>query len=99
MATMIDDKRIPDGIREIITFPSTANETNPKNWSPSAIVRSDSFPSMGQQQLFLPWLSLCPNPELPLVSSNRIHFIFQPELFDNPKNESEFDVTSFFQAT
>jgi hypothetical protein len=86
----IDVKRIPDGTREIITAPAKANEIKPANYSPSAIVRSDTFPDVGEQGLFLPWLSLCPNPELPLVSSNRIHFTFNPKLFGTPKDEGGF---------
>jgi len=91
LPAMTDDKRIPDGIREII-FPDKTNSVTAdgRRISPSSIVRSDKFPSIGSHELFLPWLSLCPNPELPLVSSNLIHFIFQPELLDNPKNEGGF---------
>jgi RNA polymerase sigma factor (sigma-70 family) len=88
MATVMDEKRIPDGIREIITFPPMPNP--PKNLRPSANVRSNAFPSIGQHELFLPWLSLCPNPELPLINSNLIHQNFRPELFGNPKDASGF---------
>ena len=90
MATMIDDKRIPDGMREILTSPSMTNKIQPKNWSPSATVTSDTFPDQGQRELFLPWLALCPNPELPLVNSNLIHVLFRREFFNNPKNEGGF---------
>ena len=95
MATMIDDKRIPDGIREIISFPSDKNTVTAdgRRISKTALVRSGSFPSVGQQEVFLPWLSLCPNPELPLVNSNLIHIVFMPELFDNPKNAGGFKAT------
>jgi len=92
LTTMIDDKQIPGGIREILSFPSDTNTltADGKRISKSATVRSDRFPNIGQQQVFLPWLTLCPNPELPLVNSNSIHFVFQPKLFDNPKNEGGF---------
>ena len=85
MGTVIDCKRIPDGIREIITPPDNTN-------NPSATTSSSSFPSMAQQELFLPWLSLCPNPELPMVSSNLIHFDFRREMLSNPKNEGRFSI-------
>ena len=87
---MIDVKRIPDGTREIITAPAKANEIKPANYTPSAMVQSDTFPGIGDEKLFLSWLSLCPNPELPLINSNRIHFAFNPKLFDNPKDAGEF---------
>jgi hypothetical protein len=45
------------------------------------------------RELFLPWLSLCPNPELPLVNSNLIHVVFRREFFENPKNEGGFRAT------
>ena len=95
MATMIDDKRIPDGIREIFSFPSDTNTVTAdgRPISKTAIVRLGSFPSVAQQEVFLPWLCLCPNPELPLVNSRLIHINFMPELFDNPKNAGGFKAT------
>ena len=90
MGTMIDEKRIPDGVREILTWPPMRNEIRPKNWSPSAIVTTNMFPAIGQKELFLPWLSLCPRPRLPLVSFNLIHQNFQPGLFSAPEDASGF---------
>lgn len=87
---MLDDKRIPDGMREILTFPADSEKIQPKNWHPSATVTSNAFPTFGQKELFLPWLSLCPKPELPLVGSNSIHQSFMPEFFSNPKDASGF---------
>jgi len=92
MASMIDYKRIPDGVRQIVTFPSTPNESKQQNWKPSANVQTNTFPDWGFQELAMPWLSLCPNPELPLIDSNRIHFIFDPKDFDSPKNNGGFSV-------
>ncbi len=93
--SVIDCRRIPDGIREITTF--STNAVTPgidlKKLHPSAFARSDRFPDMAEQELFLPWLSLCPNPELPVVNSNLIHFIFKPKYFDNAKNEGGFKVS------
>jgi RNA polymerase sigma factor (sigma-70 family) len=91
-AIMMDCKQIPDGIREIVTFPSQ-NEVKPPNWYPSAIVSSDKFPNIGLKGLFLPWLSLCPNPDLPLINSNLIHLNFQSDLFDNPKDGGRFHLS------
>ena len=94
MATMIDDKRIPDGVREIISFPSDTNTVTAdgRRISKTALVRPGNFPSVGQQEVFLPWLSLCPNPELPLVNSSLIHN-FLPEFSDNPKDQGGLKVS------
>ena len=77
---MTDDKRIPGGMREIITFPPNPNEIKPPNLRPAASVTTNTFPVIGMHGLFLPWLSLCPNPELPLVGPHLINF-FQPSRF------------------
>jgi RNA polymerase sigma factor (sigma-70 family) len=90
IATMIDDKRISGGMRQIVTSLLKSNEPKPKNLIASAEVRSNIFPDMSQQELFLPWLSLCQNPELPLIGTNLIHINFQHELFNNPKDEGSF---------
>jgi len=89
---MVDEKRIPGGVREIITPKPATNValSGSKKTSPFATVRSNTIPQWGAKEFSLPWLSLCPNPELPLINSNLIHFLFQPELFDNPKNEGGF---------
>jgi RNA polymerase sigma factor (sigma-70 family) len=84
----LDEKKIPDGTREIIVFSPTMS-TDPKVMN-LAMVRSHRFPEWGLHGLFVPWLSLCPNPELPVTVSNRIHFEFQPELYGDPKNEAGF---------
>jgi len=87
---MIDIKRIPDGTREILISPNEANKIKTANYSPSARVQSDTFPNIGEQELFLSWLSLCPNPELPLINSNQIHFAFNPKIFDKPRDAGGF---------
>ena len=94
LATMVDEKRIPDGIRKIITIPSVTNLAKPGTilTRPSASVQTNTFPDVGEKNLFLPWLSLCPNPELPLFNSDLIHLNFQPKLFGNPEDRSRFKV-------
>src|SRR6185312_15577176 len=85
---VFDEKPIPDGTREIII--SSPNMSTDSKVMKLAIVRSNAFPQWGMDALFVPWLSLCPNPELPLIASNRIHFEFQPEIFGDSKNEAGF---------
>jgi len=86
IGTVVDCKRIPDGIRHIITPPNNTN-------APSASAVASLFPAMARQELFLPWLSLCPNSELPMVNKNRIHFDLRPEKLGNPKNEGGFKLS------
>ena len=97
LATIKDDKRIPDGMREIVTFPPWTNRVEPPNVRPFATVTSDTFPDEGERGLFLPWLALCPSPELPLVGSNSIRTIFMSRnLFTNlanPENSGGFKAT------
>ena len=91
LATMIDQKRIPDGRRQILSFPPWTND--PPNVSPLALVTPDTFPDEREQGLFLPWLALCPTPELPLVSSKRIRILFDRKFFTNPENSGGFEAT------
>lgn len=94
VGAVIDCKSIPDGIRQIITLPSNTNgiENETKQKIPSATTQATPFPLMSQQELFLPWLSLCPNPQLPIISSNLIHFDFRPQFLNNSKNEGGFNL-------
>jgi hypothetical protein len=97
VGTMIDCKRIPDGIRQIITPRKNTNSIiikAPKGDPYAyAITKSIAFPEMADQVLFLPWLSLCPSPELPLISSNHIHFNFSSQFLNNPQNEGDFNAS------
>jgi len=36
------------------------------------------------------WLMLCPNPDLPIIKSNRIKRFYPSKFWDNPKNEGTF---------
>jgi len=85
---VLDEKKIPDGTRQIIVSAPNIS-TDPKVMN-LAIVQSNQFPEWGSHGLFVPWLSLCPNPELPIIASNRIHFNFQPELYGDAKNDGSF---------
>jgi hypothetical protein len=82
--TIVDCKRIPDGNRLVTIF---ANDTNSK----FAIAQRGAFPPFQRPELFLAWLTLCPNAELPLVNSNSMRFNFSPELDQDPNNQGPFD--------
>jgi RNA polymerase sigma factor (sigma-70 family) len=84
----LDNKRVPGGIRKIL-IPPPSMKFNPGVFTP-AFVRPDQFPEWGYHELYVPWLSLWPNPELPLTGSGRIHFAMEPELYGNPRNVGSF---------
>jgi hypothetical protein len=82
--TLLDCKRIPDGIRQIALFRGDTNH-------PYAVAQRGSFPAFLQRELFLPWLTLCPDPQLPMVNSNLIRFDFSAEFENEPGNQGRFD--------
>lgn len=88
----VDCQRIPDGIRQIIIYTNlTKNRISISR--PYATTQTIPFPSQSDNGLFLPWLSLCPRPELPIINSNLIHFLFLPQFLNNPQNQGGFDLS------
>lgn len=92
--TVTDEKRIPNGMRTIYTFPSQPgiDAATTAKVKPSAMVTTNHIPDVGSQEVFLPWLSLCPNPELPLLGSNLIHRWVQIV------QQNELTATNHYQA-
>lgn len=92
--TMIDIRNIPDGIREIMNFSSnaTAPGIGLKNIDPSAIANTNRFPEWEAQEVFLPWLTLCPRPDLPFIDSTLMRVHFESQVFDNIKNKGRFEL-------
>jgi hypothetical protein len=89
---MIDFLRISGGTRFFI-----GEETNVhtamlrgQHWMPSATTSPLPFPTMALQATFVPWLALCPQPELPFVDAGHIRFNFTPEYLNDPRNAGEF---------
>jgi hypothetical protein len=93
--TTIDCRRIPGGIREIISYSTNALhlKQNIPNLRPSASAKTNTYPEWERQEIFLPWLSLCPNAELPLISSNLMRAYFDYELLNDPHNEGRFTLS------
>ena len=92
IVTAYDEKRIPDGIREILTVPAATIAPKPGTppIRPYASVRTNVFPNPGRRGLFLPWLSLCPKPELPFVDSRFISYPFPYSPLDRFTNKCPF---------
>lgn len=85
--------RIPDGTRSFVLFKNrtSAGLTTMANASP------DFFPITGKTELLIPWLALCPNPELPVLDRKRMRrFInlpdYRPNIFNAPENEGFYQM-------
>ena len=90
-----DWKIIPNGIRKMVIFINNTNTigSNGVALRQFAEAITNTFPLASKKGIFLPWLSLCPDPKLPLVDSNSIAFNFQPKFSGHPKNRGTYSVT------
>ena len=80
---VLDCENIPDGVRQVIIHRESKT-------APYATTEPTPFPAWLEKGLFLPWLGLCPRPDLPLINSNHIRFCFLPQFITNPANEGLF---------
>lgn len=87
-----DWKSIPNGTRQIVTFINHTNlvASNGVPIRPFAEATTSMFPTASKKGLFVPWLSLCPYPDLPTIDSNTIPFNFQPKFAGHPKNKGTY---------
>jgi hypothetical protein len=87
-----DWKPIPNGTRQVVIFNNRTNimASNGVPVRPFAEAITNTFPTASKKGLFLPWLSLCPNPDLPVIDSNSIPFNFQPRFSAHPQNKGTF---------
>jgi hypothetical protein len=89
---LLNCKRIPDGIRLIV---ARADESGPilkSNVIQSAIVQPISIPNPGSADLLLCWLSLCPQPELPLIETNRMRRLVSSEFLSDSRNQGTYNI-------
>jgi hypothetical protein len=85
--------KVPGGVRGYFRF---ANELN--KGMPGSIVCPIAYPSADHTEAFAIWLSLCPNPDLPLIDARRMRrFLPVPgcnlDLLNRPENEGSYAVT------
>lgn len=95
MGNTIDYRRIPDGTRQVIVEATNAKPpiSIGKPTSPSATTSLLPFPPIGSQALFVPWLALCPIPELPFVDATHIRFDFSPRFLNEPLNAGGYSLS------
>jgi hypothetical protein len=85
-------KRVPDGVRYYSLFQNSANEAA-KGHLPVVEVIPTAFPPINFREQLLSWLALCPNPELPIVSSN------QMQRFTSQRRLNEADNVGNYHAS
>lgn len=78
-------RRLPDGIRQILTSPENARSSREKVM-PSAMVFPIAFPPPEKPILFTAWLTLCPTVELPIIDARHMRRLIAREQLDHPKN-------------
>jgi hypothetical protein len=87
--TVIDCKRVPGGVRYYSVFPNTESEAA-EGVLPFVEVLPTAFPPINFRELLLCWLALCPNAELPTVSSNQMRRFTSQKRLDEPDNVGEY---------
>jgi len=85
--------KIPDGTRAYVLFESTTNQ----GLATMAYACPRSIPTPGRKELLVPWLALCPHPELPLIDGKRMRRFInliddRPKIFNAPQNEALYEV-------
>lgn len=84
--TVLNCRRIPDGIRYFPTFPSTQADHAPKPLT-TALAEPLTFPPPEYAGMLASWLMLCPHAELPVVGEGRIRRFLTTPLMKNRDNE------------
>jgi len=56
----------------------------------TAVAEPISFPRVEQLDLFLPWLCLCPNAELPIIGNGRMKRLLATSLLGNSRNQGSY---------
>ena len=80
-------KRIPDGVRLRPTFP-----TNATHGLLAAQALPLHYPPPEKTPLLLCWLSLCPEPQLPILNPHHMRRFLSIAFQNVPKNQGSFDV-------
>lgn len=93
-------KRVPDGVRYYTLFTNATTQAA-DDTVPIVKVIPTPFPPINFREQLLSWLAFCPNPELPVVSSNKIQrFTSQLHLNDADNigdyHVSYMDTNGFF---
>ena len=84
--SVVDCRNIPDGIRYVATSRKGAAMAAVTNIWRMANLESTAFPPPEMTDLFISWLTLCPNPRLPIIEGNKMRRLISAEFLKDPKN-------------
>lgn len=91
--TIINCKRIPDGMRYFVTraIVDTNQVANPlPQGIPRGIAEPIPLPPPDNIGLLTCWFSLCPDPDLPILNSTQVRRFLSVNLFKNTNNVGEY---------
>ena len=91
--TIQNCRRVPDGVRSFYNWAKPNGDApNTKAVTPSATAYAINFPPPESIELFVTWLALCPNAELPITAEGTMRRLLTVELLDHPKNEGRYSI-------
>jgi hypothetical protein len=89
VGSIVNCKRITDGIR-YINFREPQDFTGTSNQYVSAIAEPTTFPPPEMEDLLICWLSLCPNPSLPIIKDHKIRRLVSVDFLKDKNNEGDY---------
>lgn len=94
---ILDCARVPDGVRCFTTTKASKNSPGGSEIVPPATALPIFFPPPEDMVLFLPWLGLCPSPELPLIDDEFMRRFSASHRINDPENRATYSM-SFLDA-
>jgi hypothetical protein len=88
--SMTDCRNLSDGVRLVITTRKALGTAAVSNIAMMAFVEPTAFPPPEMNDLFVCWLTLCPNPELPVIDGNKMRRLISAKFLKDPKNQAEY---------
>jgi hypothetical protein len=82
--TVVNCLSIPDGIRYVTTKSRSYTPPPPRNAWSTAFVEPIAFPPPERNNLFICWLTLCPNPALPIHDTKKMTRLVSSEQVRDP---------------
>ena len=86
-------RRIADGVRLFSLFGQGGAEATTNGSMPFATALPIGSPPPNQWSLLICWLTLCPNPELPIIDAKRMRRFLSTDLQTHPKNQGSYVAT------
>jgi hypothetical protein len=87
---LVDCKNIPDGVRYVITRRNAPDSIGVTNILKTACLEPTKFPPPEMPDLFVCWLALCPNPELPVIDGSKMRRLISSGFLKDSENRGEY---------